>query len=191
MNYQAKELLPIVTELSEKYTSKESSSIPYHTAQMLMGAVIYCINETIHDNEKALLTSKTPSAKAMYEKGYELVIQKVYQAKEIYDDIIRDFEDYGCLHYRDTILNGMPSFFSRYDPRFNPQDHLLTLDYPLMNPNPALTGIDQILYYLTETKKEQCLLKRFPREVVLHKLETISSDYQELYLDNICDAVLG
>ena len=43
MEYRLEELLPAAAGLTEKYTSKESSSITYETAQMLMEAVIYCI----------------------------------------------------------------------------------------------------------------------------------------------------
>ena len=39
------EALPIVAELSRKYTSGESTSVTYETANRLMGAVLYCVNE--------------------------------------------------------------------------------------------------------------------------------------------------
>ena len=43
--FSMEELLPIVAELAEKYTSGESSSVTYERAQGLMQAVLYCINE--------------------------------------------------------------------------------------------------------------------------------------------------
>ena len=45
MNYEPKELLPIVAELAEKYVGCDSTSISYETAQMLMEGIIYCLEE--------------------------------------------------------------------------------------------------------------------------------------------------
>ena len=45
MEYQMEELLPLVSALTDKFTSKESSSVTYETAQMLMEAVLFCIQE--------------------------------------------------------------------------------------------------------------------------------------------------
>lgn len=45
MDYKMEDLLPVVAELAEKYTSKESTSLPYEKARQLMEAVLYCIRE--------------------------------------------------------------------------------------------------------------------------------------------------
>jgi len=45
MSFETEELLPIVAELADKYTGKESSSITYEKARQLMEAVLYCIHE--------------------------------------------------------------------------------------------------------------------------------------------------
>ena len=37
MDYKMEELLPIVSELAQKYTGYESTSVTYEKAQMLMG----------------------------------------------------------------------------------------------------------------------------------------------------------
>ncbi len=202
------DILKIFQKLVFKYTSNESSSITYETANMLMGAIIYCIREYYTDDDKELyednflrqgqddaglgnmiINDKTNVEQA-YLEGYEKVIKKVYRTKQIYDEIIDDFEDYGCLHYRDTILKGMPEFFLRYDPKFCPQDHLLTLDYPVMHLPEELTGIDRIYVYLLNIKKEKKYLDRFPVIKVIEILEKESPENEELYLGNICELVL-
>ncbi len=45
VRYEMEELLPLVAKLAAKYTSGESTSVPYETANMLMEAVCYCIEE--------------------------------------------------------------------------------------------------------------------------------------------------
>lgn len=126
MEYQLEELLPLTARLAEKYTSKESSSVTYETAQMLMEAVLYCVRECRDTSEYTLVSEHTVKAEDAYRIGYDRVVEKTRKAKEIYDKLIKDFCDYGCSNYRETILKGMPAFFIAYDARFRPQDHLLT-----------------------------------------------------------------
>jgi len=189
MDYSMEELLPLMTWLTDKYTSKESTSVPYEKAQMLMTAIMYCLAENQAQYPVAN-QGKQPAVREMYERGYDIVIQKVYQAKELYGQIMAEFEDYGCRNYRDTVQNGIPAFFINYDPRFQPQDHLLTIDYPLISRNPDLCGADLILEYLTGIREEQLFLNCFDRQDVVRLLESIVPDYQELYFDNIADAAL-
>lgn len=191
MEYQIEELLPIVTNLVRKYTSNESSSIPYETARMLMEAVIYCINECYENSEiTQVLEGDKLKSELAYDKGYQYVIEKVLKSKEIYERIIENFEDYGCRNYRDTIIKGIPGFFMRYDAKFNPQDHILTLDYPTLFMNFDKCGVDLMFEYLTEIELEKRFLDLFGREAVVQLLERIQPEYQSLYLDNICYAVL-
>lgn len=117
-------------------------------------------------------------------------MEKANRAKALYDAILQDFEDYGCMNYRDTILKGIPAFFLRYDPVFTPGDHLLTLDYPLLCGNPPLCGVDLILEYLNGIWTEIQFLNRFHPHTVRQLLGRISPSYMELYLDNLCGPML-
>ena len=45
MSFDMEELLPIVAQLAEQYTAYESTSVSYERAEVLMSAVIYCIDE--------------------------------------------------------------------------------------------------------------------------------------------------
>ncbi len=191
MEYEIEELIPIVANLSEKYTSKESSSVRFETARMLMEAVIYCINEcSISNRNEIINTAEKPNAESLYNKGYELIVEKVLEAKTIYERLIDNFEDYGCKNYKDTIMKGMPAFFIRYDVNFNPQNHILTLDYPTLIDSPDKCGIDLILHYLKYIENEKIFLDLFERKYVIRLLQKIQPEYQSLYYDNICYPVL-
>lgn len=190
MEYRMEQLIPIVAELTERYTSKESSSVSYETAQSLMEAVLYCMDECIREGQAVMDPAHLPEESALYRRGAGLVIQKTYKAKQIYEAILPSFEDYGCINYRDTILKGIPEFFVRYDPVFFPARHLLTLDYPLLNGNPKLLGIDLILEYLKGIWIEMRFLDTFDPNFVRNLLEQESHEYGELYLDNLCSPVL-
>lgn len=73
--YSLEELLPIVSEAAAKYGDYEHSSITYEKAQMLMEAVLYCINEYYSDSSHSLLAASV-SAKEAYQHGQDIVIHK-------------------------------------------------------------------------------------------------------------------
>ena len=191
MEYEIEELLPIVAKLVDKYTSKESSSVTYETAEMLMGAVIYCIDEVIQDDKNAIIAeASTLKKQEMDKKGCDIVIKKAMQVKEIYESFISDFEWYGCKNYRDTVLYGIPGFLKKYDPKFNPRDHILTMDYPLLMGNPNLEGVNLVLTFLKGIKTEKKLLDLFQKQSIIKLISKIQPEYKNLYLDNLCFPVL-
>ncbi len=177
--YDTAQLLILVSKLTEAYTSKESTSVTYEKASQLMKAVIYCIEE--QDIADSLI--KNESLQKSYELGYQMVLQKVQKAKELYEWILEDFTWYGNMACKETILDGMPSFFIHYDPKFNPQDHLLTLDYPVLIKNNSHEGIDVIYEYLLCVRYEQMFLHFFPEQTVEDLLYRYHHDYKELIIN--------
>lgn len=184
-------LLPAVASLSDRYTSRESSSVTYETANMLMEAVLYCIQECLGESEHVMTSDAMPEPLVLYEKGYEAVLAKVKSANALYEELIKDFTDYGCRNYGDTVLKGMPAFFLKYDARFCPQDHIITLDYPLLAGDLELCGVDQIHDYLHKLLMEKRFLGHFDKAAVSGLLSELCPEYGELYLDNICRPVLS
>ncbi len=87
MKYKMEELVPLVAELTEKYTGFESTSVTYEKAEQLMGAVLYCIRETECGQEEALASEEKIPARRAYKLGYELVKQKVELALQLYHEI--------------------------------------------------------------------------------------------------------
>ena len=188
MQYTMEELVPIVALLTDKYTGKESTSITYEKAQQLMNAVIYCINEwnrsfrSKSSTQTSLMDQQhTLSAKQAYEQGYNLVVKKVKKSLELYNEILTDFDSYGSKSLEETFLKGMPAFFMWYDARFEPQNTILTLDYPVPMDYTKICGADAIYRYLTLIKKEQDYLKQFPRENVIARLRAYHPHYEELF----------
>lgn len=190
-SFEIGELFPIVSDLTQKYTSKESSSISYENARMLMDSVIYCLEECnkIPEEDKERTDEKV-NAKKLYEQGLQYVYKKVLKSKELYEEIIIDFHSYNCRNYYDTIIEGMPNFFLWYSPVFKPQDHILTLDYPTIKPLGNLTGVDAIYQYLYNIKLEWQFLRAFPDEAIIGLMNRMMPDYEELFFDNICSQVL-
>ena len=188
MEMQTKEILELVGELTERYTSKESTSVTYETAQQLMGAVLYCIEENEKGSSGTELLQGQSSIRRIYEAGYEKVLQKVEQARILYNELAVDFEDYGSRALRETF-DAIPQFFIRYDARFSPQNHILTLDYPVLYSQENLCGIDRIYAWLHCIRAEQEFLRSFSGEFVRKVLEKFHPDYEELF-ENLGEILL-
>ena len=188
MDYKMEELVPIVGKLAEKYTSHESTSITYEKAEQLMGAVLYCIHELWESSGNAPSLNKKLSAQRAYEMGAAYVREKTGKALDLYNRILPEFCHYEnkCLY--DTFVKGIPEFFKWYDIQFEPQNTILTLDYPLLKDISEYTGIDKIFEFIKSIGLEQKFLKLFPAGYVINILSKDNRNWQES-MDNICEIV--
>ncbi|MDO5574199.1 MAG: DUF6179 domain-containing protein [bacterium] len=201
-SYAMEELLPIVAELTAKYTRNESTSVTYETAEQLMGAVLYCIHEyheeSTYDTSvinkentiRAMTTVKQcENARRAYEEGYQKVLKKIESVRVSYNHLIETFQAYGNVNYHDTVIKGVAGFFKLYDPRFAPQDSIITMDYPTIRPIGEMTGIDAIERYVTDISLEQSLLQALPSEWIMETLAADHMDFRTQFY-NICGIVL-
>lgn len=189
MNYEMEELLPVVGRLAEKYTAFESTSVTYEKAEQLMGAVLYCIQEIEPPETEALAPAKSIPAQQAYEMGIACVEKKAKEALEMYNKILPDFHWYGNCCLYDTFVTELPEFFKWYDIRFEPQNTILTLDYPVLKDISRYTGVDKIYQYIHCIYLEQNFLHKFSEADVTKILSNYHKEYQEL-AENICEIVL-
>lgn len=188
MDYQMEELLPIVSELAQKYAGYESTSITYEKAQSLMEAVLFCLSE-YNGSAKDSLVQKDISVKEQYNIGAKLLSEKVENIRKIFNEISFQFEDFGVKCLYDTVQKGIPQFLKWYDIKFCPQNTILTLDYPLLIDCSSLTGADAVYKYIWAIQTEQIFLGKFDRNYVMLVLEKYNSEYRDM-IENICSIVL-
>lgn len=187
MSFSMEELLPIVAWLTEKYTSKESTSISYERARQFMEAVIYCIKQC--DSNYELVSSNGVSAKELYQSGFERVTQKVKRTQCAYNEMITNFSAYGNENYNDTVTKAIPAFFRYYDARFAPQETIITLDYPTICPMAESSGINAIAKYVRYISYEQQFMGILPQEYVQDVLFRYQAGYRKQFY-NICSVIL-
>ncbi|MGN0155374.1 MAG: DUF6179 domain-containing protein [Lachnospiraceae bacterium] len=189
-NYPMEELIPIVAELAERFTSKESTSVTYERAKSLMEAVLYCIAEAELKTENGTaIVGKSMTAKQAYEAGYQMVFDKVRISRETYNEMILTFSAYGNENYRDTVEKAIPGFFRYYDARFAPQETIITMDYPTLCPVHPLSGIDAMSKYIEYICLEQLFFSRLPEKYIYMVLASYHDTY-EMEFFNICSIVL-
>lgn len=188
MDYTMEALFPIVAELAQKYSGYDSTSIPYEKAQMLMGGIIYCLNEYKNSSENGLAVSNQP-IKERYRIGAKIVLKKVVESKDIYNEISLWFDDYNVACLSDTMRKEIPYFFKWYDVNFCPQNTVLTFDYPLLVDIHSLTGVDYIHTYLRAMKVEWLFLRKFERNYVIEILKRANPEYSKM-VENVSEIVL-
>lgn len=87
-------------------------------------------------------------------------------------------------------MKGLPEFFKWYDIRFEPQNTVITLDYPVLEDLSDHSGIDRIFEFIRCIRLEQEFLSAFPASCVTGWLKKYNREYGET-ADNICETVLG
>lgn len=187
--YEMNELIPVVALLTRQYTGIESSSVTYEKANQLMEAVIYCIRE-LEQSGDDLLTSRQQSAMQAYKTGAQLVRRKTEDLLAFYERNKQKFSAYGNGYLADILQRGLPAFFENYNEKYDPQNTILTLDYPLLVDLTAYQGIDCVDLYVRSLAEEQQFLAKYGEEYVQSVLRSYSEDYEELP-ENIASIVFG
>lgn len=186
MRYEMEELVPLVRELAEKYTSHESTSITYEKAEQLMEAVLYCIHEAEQPGHNSIIPGNAVSARQVYQTRLQYVNEKTKQALNLYNTILPEFAYYKNRCLFDTFAKGIPEFFKWYDIQFEPQNTILTLDYPVLRDISGHSGIDKIYEFIRCIDLEQRFLKIFPETYVLGILSNYNRQYEDM-IENISE----
>ena len=120
-DYTMEELLPIVKDLAELYTSKASTSITYDAARVFMEAIQYVIRcGRMGCNRQQLMTAHK-DARTEYVAGIEAVNQLIQKALGEYNRLMVNYEDYGNKNYGSVVRDGIPGFFSIISPNLSPR----------------------------------------------------------------------
>lgn len=186
MRYSKEELMPVVAKLAARFTGNESTSISYEKAKQLMGAVIYCIEEYEKagaGSEGLVAVDAALPTDTVYRRGYEILIGKVAEIRRNYNLMMKGFSHYDNRCCYDTFQKGLPFFFLYYDPLFDPMNHILTLDYPVLVTFEAQCGADLMESYVNCAYLEQKFLQRLPEEYIHYVLNAYSDDYGELIIN--------
>ena len=186
LTYSMEELLPVWETLTKKYCGFESTSLSYEKAQQLMEAVLYCIREwegSCLEGNTSPAAGRLPAAEA-YARGLKLVIEKTLRMKDLYHNLLPVFDSYGMKCLEDTVYRGIPEFLRWYDVTYDPQNTILTLDYPISSDLSGLSGIDAVYQYVLCICREQQFLRQFPPEEIRLRLSRYAEEYRDL-LENI------
>lgn len=189
MQYEMEELVPIAADLAKQLLGWESTSMTYEKAEQLMEGVLYCIREAEEWEDSDAQITALMTARQAYETGLGCVERKVRMALKLYHELLQEFDDYGNRCLGDTFFRGLPEFFRWYDMKFEPQNTILVLDYPVLRDLSSVTGVDRIYEFLHCLSLEQEFLREFPAGYVPQLLNEYAGGYRNR-IENLCEIVL-
>ena len=115
---------------------------------------------------------------------YQELVFFYMMAYPVFNDIpaaVRNIEQVILIHDTVRVKDPLLSLIHIY---------LLTLDYPSMERDDGLCGIDKIYQYISGLCIEKRFLGIFERSAVAGLLQRTMTDYELIYFDNICYQVL-
>lgn len=185
-----RELFKLVVMLAERFTHKESTSVPYEKAEALMRAVVFTLahggnrDSLVTETEEIkdfgmVVTDETLTMEEQYIKGRNRIVRQCKTLYNYYNQIANTFRDYGCIALRETFRKAIPGFFLYYDAEFAPYHRVITMDYNLL-PQRYLDkeGIDAIAEYLHEIDAEQQFLAKIREDYVISMLHSVNPGYE-------------
>lgn len=177
------ELLKLLTDQFNRYTSGQSSSVPVETGQQIQQSVFYTVGyylKSLPGAEAGLEALQSYSLSALYSKGKKLIETHFREAEELLNTLQQERIDTDIYAYNSTLTEGIPIFFTSYDIDYGAHDNPGSVDYPLCLHKMNLSGIDYILTYLRKLRLENEICSCFSPNEVRELLEGYDSGYKDL-----------
>jgi len=176
MEYDVLELAPIVAQLVEKYKVKNKSEAGKDKTEQFMGAVTFCIEEVIQNNNAVEIAFENVTAARYYVDGLKLVTDKLKSTVALYNNEMMSFNSFGNDTLCATFTKELRAFFEKYDPIFSPQENVVELSYPVLYDLSEARGIDKVSEYLKALSMEQNFMRSLPEGYVEAALKNCGED---------------
>lgn len=187
------ECIKFLAYKSERYNSGDSSSIRVEVAENIMKSNLYTIGlylKSLPDGDCAVSELKTGKIPEMYQKGRDLINERLRTAKTIYRLVRKNRIATPNYTYNATLsADGIGSFFKLYNPDYEARETPASIDYQLCNPVDNLVGIEFIQKYLENLYLENEFCRYFAAEDIHHLLSGYDVGYKDLLI-NIFQQVL-
>lgn len=183
---------------SERYNGGESSSIRVEVAENIMKSNLYTIGlylKSLPDADRAVSALETVAIPEMYQKGREIIDDKLQAAKHSYK-LAQDNKLYTINYTYNATLDGsgIGIFFKKYNPDYEAHEFPASIDYQLCNPVTDLVGVEFIEKYLENLFLENEFCNNFAAEDIHHLLCGYDDRYQDLLInifEHVLTAALG
>lgn len=167
-------------EIKIKQFSGGNSSVSKERGQALMDANIYLIGLYLKQFEavKSIEYLKKYAIKDIYVQGSNLIKQLLHFSKLEVEKFVKELVKIDLYVYHDTIYRGLPLFFTNYNFDYNPQDAVLTFDYPTYRQLTNKQGIERFLEYFKFVQLENNFNKLFSTSLLNKMLFYYHCDYR-------------
>lgn len=186
-------LLPRLWELlgkqTERYTSKDSTSVTIETAQELLASLWYTITMALDETSTPYNRLLSDELMPFVRQGQTILQDKLETTKRLWEAVCRTAPEIQNFYYTDT-LRGIGDYLKRYDLFYFAHRKPPLIDYPLLNATcETIQGLTYTEQYLKGMLAENALIHSFENDAVVYVLQTVAPDYREYYL-NLCEQPL-
>jgi hypothetical protein len=187
------QLLKLLTDQFNRYTSGQSSSVPVETGQQIQQSVFYTVGyylKSLPAVQAGLEALQSCTLSELYAKGQKLIELHFQEAQKLLHTLQQERLDTDIYAYNSTLMEGIPIFFTSYDMDYGAHDNPGSVDYPLCLDKMNLTGIDYVLTYLQKLKLENEICRCFSMDEIKELLEGYDLEYKDL-LFNLFELVFN
>ena len=192
-------LLALLRQETRRYTSGESSSVPWETAQSLLASLLYTLRLNGEDpGERGRQLAESDLAEEL-RRGQTRLRRKMDYARRLWRRLAGSGAAGDSRALGETLL-GIGEFWRRYDWRFAAHEVPCDIDYPLALPvSEELQGVDYLTEWLSRLETELRFRDAFPREAREAAWERFHPErydlplnlYEPLAADALCLFALG
>ena len=181
------QIMALLAESIVKYTGGDSTSVRTETAQRIMMSVLYTLDaflKNLGPPEDAVAFIIAGSIKEIYAGGLELLEAAFADTKQMYQEVVQNKLGIPNAAYQLTI-DDLDRFFSHYDMRFNAQDTIASIDYPLLFDDQEVQGVFYIKQYLEKLALETEFCRLFSTQDINKLLFNYGRVYRIDYRESL------
>lgn len=174
-----------------RYTNGSSSSVRAETAQELSDSILYTIGVALKSMSLADAADSLSSVSLshLFVTGQRIITKKVSVCRLLHAGLVRRLFPSENEFYASTVRDGIAGFFKLYRPEFFAHKTIITADYPTMQGEGNLCGIEFIERYLHNLYYENDLLRLFSPETAHAFLLRHNPGYEKAP-SNLCEPIL-
>lgn len=171
----------IFIENATQFTKSESSTIPIQRAEILYESILYHSDVyllSLGSILEALKALSSMEISKIVENGKTLILQYYNDAQVCFKKAFKNRLDIPVIEYQNVHFKAFDEFFSGYNGRFNAQNEIATIDYPLLYKNQIKAkGVLYIKAYYACLMLENEFCKLFSSEDILWLIESYGTIY--------------
>ena len=189
-------LLALLRRETRLYTSGESGSIPWETAQGMLASLLYTLRLDGEDPGERGRQLAEADLEEELRRGRQRLRRKMDYARRLWRRLAESGAAGDSRALGETLL-GIGEFWRRYDWRFAAHEVPCDIDYPLALPvSEELRGVDYLTEWLGRLETEVRFRDAFPREAAWERFHPERYDlplnlYEPLAADALCLFALG
>ncbi|NBJ16398.1 MAG: hypothetical protein FNP40_12725 [Dehalobacter sp. 4CP] len=193
LQHMQTQIIKLLTKQLKRFTHGDSCSVKSETAQSIMLSILYTIGiylKSLSHPDLCLNCLRQNQINDLFQEGRNIIDLRISEAKTLLSVINHDGLTFINQAYSDTLENGIPAFFTAYDPEFAAHETPGSIDYPLSNDQMDSTGIVYIHHYLQQLYREDTFCLNFPGEDIQCLLRGYHDHSEDLLL-NIFELVFA